>query len=106
MRDDDEEDERPRKKPAPPKDAITNSVALSVTGLSVEQMMESARFEAARLFGVPANRIKVHINSFTIASRDPFPTDLSTYAAVDMLSANAACFLVPDENMPAHDRMS
>lgn len=96
-----EDDEAPK----PVTDETSTSISLSVAGITVEHMREHARLEAAKIFNVPSNRIKVHLRNIHVASRDPFPTDLSTYARPDMLGAGALCILVPDDQMPVYEQL-
>lgn len=87
------------------KDLYPDTLSLTVTGLTIHHMMESARSQAASLFQVAASRVKVQIGSISVASRDPFRTDLDTVAQVDQLTAHAKCILLPDPDMPEYDRL-
>lgn len=88
-----------------PKDSIDDVLSFSVEGIDLDTMREQARMEAARVWTVPTSRVKVHLQNVHIASRDPFPTDLSTYAAVNTLGAHARCTRQEDSEMPDHDRL-
>lgn len=98
---DDDDDDGPK----PITDQTSTSITLSVVGITVEHMREHARLEAAGIFNVPSTRVKVQLGNVHVASRDPFPTDLSTYARVDMLGSSALCILVDDDQMPAYERL-
>lgn len=91
--------------PEPVTDKTTDSLSLNVRGITTDHMREHARLEAAGIFNVPTNRIKVELHGIHVATRDRFPTDLSTYARPDVLGASAVCVLVPDDQMPSYDRL-
>jgi hypothetical protein len=95
--------EEEQKKKRIPRDSSAHVISLNPVGLTIEHLLESARMEAARIFNVSTKRIAVQIDSVHVASRDPFPTDLSTHAAVDQLTGHARCILKPDPDMPLHD---
>lgn len=91
--------------PEPVTDKTSDSLSLTVQGISVDHIREHARLEAAKIFNVPTNRVKVQLHGLHVASRDRFPTDLSTYARPDKLGASVLCVLVPDDQMPEHDQL-
>lgn len=91
--------------PEPVTDKTPDSLSFNVRGVSIDHMREHARLEAAKIFQIPTSRIKVHLSSISIASRDRFPTDLSTYARPDILESHALCTKVPDDQMPEHDQL-
>lgn len=88
-----------------PRDSLPTVMSLTVSGLTAHHILESARTEAAKLFQVPASRVKVQVGSISVATHDPFPTDLDTYAQVDQLVGHAKCILLPDPDAPAHDTL-
>jgi hypothetical protein len=79
-----------------PQDSTDDVFAMHVKAVDIDSMREQARLEAARIWGVPSSRVKVQLSSIHVATRDPFPTDLSTYAAVDMLGSHARCIRVKE----------
>lgn len=91
--------------PEPVTDKTADSLSLTVHGISVDHLREHARLEAAKIFNVPTNRVKVELYNIHVATRDRFPTDLSTYARPDELGATVLCLLVPDDQMPQYDQL-
>jgi hypothetical protein len=84
-------------------DSTDDIFSFSVQGIDLDSMRERARIEAARFWNVSSRRVKVHLSNIHVAMRDPFPTDLNTFAAVDALGAFAKCILEKDPDMPSHE---
>jgi hypothetical protein len=91
--------------PKSPQDSIDDVMGFAVIGIDLDAMKESARLQAARVWGVRAALITVQLQNVGIHSYDPFCTDLNTYAAVDKLRAYAKCVRIKDPNMPEHDTL-